>query len=188
MRRKGGAGAAAVTAPGAVKPQSNIVYEAIDAEAVVVAVFTKVNRPDLDDVPGLMADLQNNALQYDVLHAVEALLVAEITGTTGLLAPDVSADGNVPDKLLSAVGALTATGVQPNFVALNPPGRDGGIQGARGHGRRLHRRVAVGQAPSGRAEPRATGGRGARRRQPGRRCARRPPGRDGVGWEPRRTT
>ena len=119
MRRTGGAGAAAVTQPG-VKPQSNITYEAIDAEAVVVATFAKVNRVDLDDVPGLMADLQNNALRYDVLHAVEALLVAEILGTTGLLAPNVSADTNVPDKLLTAVGVLTASGVQPNFVALNP--------------------------------------------------------------------
>ncbi len=120
MRRKGGAGAAAVTQPGAVKPQSNVVYEAVDVEAEVVACYVKVNRVDVDDVPGLMADLQNGALRYDVLHAVEALLVAEITGTTGLLAPNVSGDGNVPDKLLTAVGLLTASGVVPNFIALNP--------------------------------------------------------------------
>jgi HK97 family phage major capsid protein len=119
MRRVGTSDSAAVVQPGQLKPESGVQYEAVEASAEVVATWIKVNRIDLNDISGLQSDLQN-ALGYDIRHEVEALLLAAIIGTTGVLAPDVSADGNTPDKLLTAVGALAALGVQPNFVALNP--------------------------------------------------------------------
>jgi hypothetical protein len=119
MRRNGGIANAAITPHGAVKPQAAISFDPVEVTAETHASFLKVDRQDLDDVDGLLVSAEN-ALTYGVLHSVEAALIAEIIGTTGVLAPDVSGDVNTPDKLLSATGALTAVGVTPNFIAVNP--------------------------------------------------------------------
>ena len=74
---------------------------------------------DLDDVDALGADVQQT-LSYGVRHKVEELLVAAITGATGIGAPDVSGADNAIDAAVIAVSQLRATGVNPNFVAMHP--------------------------------------------------------------------
>ena len=119
MRRQGGVANAAVQAEGAVKAAADIVYEPVEMPAVTVATWLKINRQELDDIPGFQEDI-DEALRYGVRTEVLRLLVAAIGATTGVGAPDVSADDTVPDKLLTSVGALYAAGVQPNIIGLHP--------------------------------------------------------------------
>ena len=150
MVRTGG-GNADVAPEGTVKPEASIVYTPKDIEAVTVAEWTKVNRQDLDDVDGLASDLQN-VLTYDVRAKVEELLATAIISTSGIGAPDVAADGNTVDKLITATMLLLASGVVPNFIAM-APGRGRHLEGEGANARRLPRRLALGPPAPGRPDP-----------------------------------
>ena len=119
MQRQGGIAQAAVQAPGAVKAAAEITYVPFDEPVVTVASWIKINRQDVDDVDQLQADV-SQALSYGVRHEVEKLLVAAVTGATGIGAPDVTAADNPIDAAVIAVSELRATGVNPNFVAMHP--------------------------------------------------------------------
>ena len=90
-----------------------------DEPVATVASWIKLNRQDVDDLDGLTADVQQ-ALSYGVRHEVERLLVAAITGATGVGAPDLSGADNAIDAAVIAVSELRAAGVAPNFVAMHP--------------------------------------------------------------------
>lgn len=115
-----GISAAEVVAPGAIKPSLDASYEPSQAEAAVVAVWTKALRADLADFGGLREDI-GQLLANEVRTRLEANLLAAIGAASGVLTtPNVTAAANIVDAVVLTVAELRARGVRPTFVALHP--------------------------------------------------------------------
>lgn len=122
------AGAAAVVAEGALKPQALITYEDAEARARTIAHFVKVRKQTLADVAQLETTLRDR-LMYGVLRALERQVISgdgvgeNMTGilhTAGIAAPDVSAIDLGADKTLEGLVSVLISGAVPNVIALSP--------------------------------------------------------------------
>ena len=94
LERTGGIAAAGVQVPGAVKKEASLTYTDRDVEAVTCASWTKLNRVQADDIPGLLQDIRS-ALQDGVLTVVEQILVGSpaVTGAPSRHPRHVRRDG-----------------------------------------------------------------------------------------------
>jgi HK97 family phage major capsid protein len=120
------------TAESSIKPEADVVFT--DAEVVpqTIAVWLKVARQSLGDVPALANTLQSRLL-YSVMRTLETAIVSGDGVGSNLLglfpqldaAPSgaLPAGDNAADSALTALTDVTVAGATPNAVVLHPADR-----------------------------------------------------------------
>lgn len=155
-RESGNLDDAAEVAEGTIKPAGDL--ELIDAtvEAKVVAVWTRLKRPQLADVPSLDTTARTR-LMYKVMRRVENQIVGgdgtgeNLTGllhTTGIAEVAFAAGTPLTDLSLTGITDVIMSDAEPNAVVANPVDVEAMLTAkAAGSGVRLDSDGAFGGSP-----------------------------------------
>ena len=117
-----------VVAEGAVKPQAGLTFEDATSAVRTIAVWIKMNRVAMDDMP-FLASTVNTLLPNDVRTKLEQqCLNGDGTGqnllglmnVAGVLSAAQVAGDTIADAILRGITQIVLTDQNPNFVTLNP--------------------------------------------------------------------
>jgi len=119
---------AATVAEGATKPEAGIAFEDAAAPVRTIAVWIKMNRVAMDDMPFLASTI-NTLLPNDIRTQLEfqclegdgvGTNLLGLKNTNGILQAAGVAGDTIADAILRGITQIVLTDQAPNFVTLNP--------------------------------------------------------------------
>jgi len=146
---------AAEVAEGDIKPMADLGLDEQEVVARVIAVWIKMLRPQLADLPELARNIQDR-LQYLCLRRLENQIIGGdgageniqgILHTTGVAEVDFSATEPLSDLALDGITDVLMSDVDPDAVVLNPVDLASMLKATGDDGHRLDGDGAFGTVP-----------------------------------------
>jgi HK97 family phage major capsid protein len=158
MQESGTWAGAAETAEGAVKPEGDVTLTDAEVVAATIAVWKKVRRQQLADVPSLQQTIEDR-LVYSCMRRLEDQVIAGdgtgenilgILNTSGIASIAFSASVALTDLAMDGIVATLLAEAQPDGVVINPTDWGAMLKAREGanSGQRLDSAGAFGGVPA----------------------------------------